>query len=265
MLGFECTIKPQNLIKIVWAILEKIKFFLFFLMWTTLNFRGRGKTKKTAGDIYKRTQDIEFERDRYIGLGSTTRDGQTDRHTHTQTFFLKHIFRLWEWCRTKNHKKKSNSNFLTIAILPSLLMSLESKKKIHCFYCLLFGGQSVWSKACHSDLKHLSEKLTRRPLKVLKSCFCNRFPFCLIPYFEINRKLIISCIQSTLHSEYTHLTSSVHEKNKYCYYSGVCRMVSSPGELSEELVMQEKRKKGWRMNCDVGQATERLENELWRR
>ena len=34
-----------------------------------------------------------------------TADRQTDTHTHTQTFFLKHIFRLWEWCRTKNHKK----------------------------------------------------------------------------------------------------------------------------------------------------------------
>ena len=29
----------------------------------------------------------------------------------------------------------------------------------------------------------------------------------------------------------------------------------SPGELSEELVTQEKRKKGWRMNSDVGEAT----------
>ena len=37
---------------------------------------------------------------------------------------------------------------------------------------------------------------------------------------------------------------------------------SSPGELSEELVTHEKRKKGWRMNCDVGKATEVLENEL---
>ena len=37
---------------------------------------------------------IEFERDRSIGLGSTFGDGHTD--THTQTFFVKHIFRLWE-------------------------------------------------------------------------------------------------------------------------------------------------------------------------
>ena len=42
-------------------------------------------------------------------------------------------------------------------------------------------------------------------------------------------------------------------------------MGGSPGELSEELMTQEKRKKGWRMNCDVGEATEVLDNELWRR
>ena len=34
---------------------------------------------------------------------------------------------------------------------------------------------------------------------------------------------------------------------------------SSPGELSEELVTLEN---GWRMNCDLGEATEGLENEL---
>ena len=36
----------------------------------------------------------------------------------------------------------------------------------------------------------------------------------------------------------------------------------SPGDVSEEPVTQEKRKKGWRMNCDIREATERLENEL---
>ena len=41
-------------------------------------------------------------------------------------------------------------------------------------------------------------------------------------------------------------------------------MGSSPGELSEELVTK-KQKKGWRKNCDVGEATEGLENELWSR
>ena len=39
-------------------------------------------------------------------------------------------------------------------------------------------------------------------------------------------------------------------------------MGGSPGELSEELVTQEKQKKCWGMICDIGEATEGLENEL---
>ena len=39
-------------------------------------------------------------------------------------------------------------------------------------------------------------------------------------------------------------------------------MDGSPGDVSEEPVTKEKRKKGWRMICDVGDATEGLENEL---
>ena len=39
-------------------------------------------------------------------------------------------------------------------------------------------------------------------------------------------------------------------------------MDGSPGDVSEEHVTLEKRKKGWRMSCDVGEATEGLENEL---
>ena len=42
-------------------------------------------------------------------------------------------------------------------------------------------------------------------------------------------------------------------------------MGGSPGDVSEEPVLWEKRKKGWRMSCDVGEATKGLENELWRR
>ena len=38
--------------------------------------------------------------------------------------------------------------------------------------------------------------------------------------------------------------------------------ICSPGELSEELVTQEKLKKGWRKSYDVGEAMEGLENEL---
>ena len=36
----------------------------------------------------------------------------------------------------------------------------------------------------------------------------------------------------------------------------------SPGDVSEDPVTKEKRKKGWRMSCDVGEATEGFENEL---
>ena len=76
---------------------EKIKFKIFSRVnYHSLNFRGTAKTKKKkkARDIYKKTLDIEFERDRLIALGSMIGDGQTDRqtdtdtHTHTHT----HIF-----------------------------------------------------------------------------------------------------------------------------------------------------------------------------
>ena len=77
MLGFECTINPQNLIKIVEAIFEKIKILNLFLMWTTLHFRGRGKTKKKrVRDICERTLDIDFERDWWDGLGPALGDGK---------------------------------------------------------------------------------------------------------------------------------------------------------------------------------------------
>ena len=39
-------------------------------------------------------------------------------------------------------------------------------------------------------------------------------------------------------------------------------MGGSPGDVSEEPVTYEKGKKGWRMSCDVGEATEGLKNEL---
>ena len=37
-------------------------------MWTTLNFKDRSKTKIMAGNIWKRTLYIEFERDWCVGL-----------------------------------------------------------------------------------------------------------------------------------------------------------------------------------------------------
>ena len=60
---------------------------------------------------------------------------------------------------------------------------------------------------------------------------------------------------------------------RYFLYGGICyyfprfsgtilTMGGSPGDVSEEPVTQEKRKKGWRMSCGVREATEGLENEL---
>ena len=47
-------------------------------MWTTLNFGGRSKTKKTSWKYFERdsTEDIECERDWSVGLGATLGDGQ---------------------------------------------------------------------------------------------------------------------------------------------------------------------------------------------
>ena len=44
--------------------------------------------------------------------------------------------------------------------------------------------------------------------------------------------------------------------------SAVQIMGSSPSDVSEEPLTYEKQKKGWKMSCDVGEATEGLENEL---
>ena len=68
--------------------------FLSVAYYSTLNFRGREKTKKAARDICRRSLDIKFERDRSIGLGSTFGDGQSDKHI--EIFFIKHFFRMWE-------------------------------------------------------------------------------------------------------------------------------------------------------------------------
>ena len=44
-------------------------------MWTTLNFKVRGKTKKRP-DICERTLDIDFERDLWVCLGTALGDGK---------------------------------------------------------------------------------------------------------------------------------------------------------------------------------------------
>ena len=62
--------------KIFGAIFGKMKILNSFLMWNTLNFEGRSKTKKRARDICKGTPDIECERDWPVGLGATLVDGK---------------------------------------------------------------------------------------------------------------------------------------------------------------------------------------------
>ena len=39
-------------------------------------------------------------------------------------------------------------------------------------------------------------------------------------------------------------------------------MDGSPGDVSEEPLTSEKRNKGWRMRCDVGEAKEGVENDF---
>ena len=57
----------------------------------------------------------------------TQTDTDTDTHTHTHTHTYTHTFLDSGSDVESKIIKKSKSNFLTIAILPSLLMSLESK------------------------------------------------------------------------------------------------------------------------------------------
>ena len=77
-MGFECSINPQNLIKIVGVIFEKIEILKCFLCELPLILGVGGKLK---------TLDVEFERDRLIGLDSTFGDGQTDRQPDTHRIF----------------------------------------------------------------------------------------------------------------------------------------------------------------------------------
>ena len=63
LLGFDCTINPQNLIKIVGVIFERNLIFLL------------------------------FEQPLIVGLGDGDgrTDGRTDRHTHTRAHARKHF------------------------------------------------------------------------------------------------------------------------------------------------------------------------------
>ena len=68
--------KSTKFYKIVEAVFQKTKILNFFLMWTTLHFEGRSKTKRDTGNICKGTPDIEFWQDWTVGLGATLRERQ---------------------------------------------------------------------------------------------------------------------------------------------------------------------------------------------
>ena len=65
-------------------------------MWTTLNFRSKGKNQKNGSR--------HLQEDPRYRIWTTSVDWfrlhnrrQRDRQTYTHTFVVKHIFRLWEW------------------------------------------------------------------------------------------------------------------------------------------------------------------------
>ena len=78
MWGFQCTINPQNLIKIVKAIFEKFEILNFFLceLGLPLILGVTRKRKEQAENICKGTLDIEFEQDWPVGLGDILADRQ---------------------------------------------------------------------------------------------------------------------------------------------------------------------------------------------
>ena len=134
-----------------WSHFWENKNFNFFFSCELPFILVVGGKLKTARDIYMRTLYIKFERDRSIGLGSTFGDGlthtrtharthaRTNAHTHAHTHTYTHIFFLKLFLDSGSDVewkiiKKSKSKILTIAILPSLLMSLESKKKVLMIY-----------------------------------------------------------------------------------------------------------------------------------
>ena len=69
LLGFECTINPQNFNKIFIAIFERIEIF-FFLCELPLVLGVARKRKEQAEDICKGTPDIEFEQKWSVGIGA---------------------------------------------------------------------------------------------------------------------------------------------------------------------------------------------------
>ena len=126
-------INPQHFIKIVCAIFEKFEILIFFLCELLLILGVGGKLKRRL-EIFTREpcisnlneigQLVQAVRSATVTQTDRQTDTQTHTHTHTDIFFKRHFQTLG--CSMINHKK-SKSKILSIVILPSLLMSLESK------------------------------------------------------------------------------------------------------------------------------------------
>ena len=75
--------KPRKFNQNRWShFLRKSRFLIFFSCELPLILGAGEKLKKNGSRYSQEDQDIEFERDRSIGLGSMIDDGQTDKHTH---------------------------------------------------------------------------------------------------------------------------------------------------------------------------------------
>ena len=64
----------------------------------------------------------------------------------------------------KRQRTFSNSWFCK----KSWLTASEGKQSLFCFYCLLFGGEDLWTTVGCKDLKHLSERISKHEASALR-------------------------------------------------------------------------------------------------
>ena len=140
--------KSTKFYEIAGAIFEKIKILIFFSCELPLIF-GVGENLKKRLEIFRRGTQISNLNE--IGRLVQALRSVTDRQRHTH--FSKTYFSTVGVMQNKRIIKKSKSNFLTIVILPSLLMSLESKKN-------LLGLMNIYNKERYSGyLKQVGNSL----------------------------------------------------------------------------------------------------------
>ena len=85
--------------------------------------------------------------------------------------------------------------------------------------------------------------------EVHKACYVNLLT--LDPLWNIIMTFLLIALNTRFHLNLT-----------LCFLNTIHPKGGSPGDVSEEPVTYEKRKKGLTMSCDIDKATEGLENEL---